>query len=149
MTLELPSPSIVEAARRVWRGMATGAGTTDEMAAVAERTLTELGLGLRRWIGGEGYRVLLDRAVRTVIVDHPVLGELACREGDPPVVASRLETHGAEAIAEGMVALVATVTQVLGRIIGEDMAIHLVEQLDTVNLKVVAATRRDEGFHDE
>lgn len=145
MMQESPPHSIIEAARRVWRGMAHGASTPSEMSAVADRTQAELRRNLQRWIGAEGYRALLDRAVRLTIDDHPVLGELARPEGNPPVAASRLEAYGAEAIAEGMVALVATVTQVLGRIIGEEMAVQLLEQLDPVHLKVLADAGHDHG----
>jgi len=44
------------------------------------------------------------------------------------MITAAVRTHGAADVAAGMVALVAGLVELLGRIIGEDMALRLVEQ---------------------
>jgi hypothetical protein len=75
-----------------------------------------------------GYRALLDRALVSARAEHPALAELSCHGGDEENIAAAVRTHGATAVAAGMVALVAVLVDLLGRIIGEDMAVRLVEE---------------------
>ena len=44
------------------------------------------------------------------------------------MIAAAVRAHGAAEVAAGMVALVATLIDLLGRIIGEEMAVRLVEE---------------------
>jgi hypothetical protein len=96
-------------------------------AAVTERTCIQLRAGLGRWIGAMGYRALLDRALVLARAEHPALAGLSCHGGDEEAVAAAVRTHGASDVAAGMVALVAGLVDLLGRIIGEEMAVRLVE----------------------
>jgi len=83
---------------------------------------------LGRWIGAQGYRALLDRALRATRAEHPALGSLHCLNGDEPVSSIALRPHGADEVSAGMVALLAVLTDLLGKIIGVAMAGRLVEQ---------------------
>jgi len=149
MMLELSSPAITEAARRVWLGVSGGASAPGEVGAIAERTLVTLRVNLRRWVGAEGYRALMDRAVGATVTDHPVLDGLACHEEDPPATAAHLDAHGSEAIGAAFVALVAMLTQVLGRIIGDGMAMQLLEQLVAVHPQGVTTVPHQGGPRNE
>jgi hypothetical protein len=75
-----------------------------------------------------GYRALLDRALALARAEHPALGSLSCHGGDEEMITAAVRTHGAAEVAAGMVVLVAGLVELLGRIIGDEMALRLVEQ---------------------
>lgn len=113
--------------RRQWARISSAARTEEEVARAAERLALQLHSGLSPWIGVEGYQVLLERARREVLPDHPVLANVSAVSGDAVGTVSAVRDHGPEAVSEGMVALVACVIELLGRIIGVEMAFRLVE----------------------
>jgi hypothetical protein len=114
--------------RLLWSRIAGNASETQEVAEAAERMCTQLRVGLGRWIGAMGYRALLDRALGLVRAEHPALGGLSCHGEEEPAVADAVRAHGAAEVAAGMIAVVAVLIDLLGRIIGEEMALRLVEQ---------------------
>jgi hypothetical protein len=75
-----------------------------------------------------GYRALIDRALLLARAEHPALGSLSCHGEDGPVTTAVVRAHSAAEVATGMVALVAALVELLGRILGEEMAVRLVEQ---------------------
>jgi hypothetical protein len=78
-----------------------------------------------------GYRALIDQAVLLARAEHPELGTLSCHGGDEPVTTAAVRAHSAAEVATGMVALVATLIDLLSRIVGEEMAVELVNQAVT------------------
>jgi hypothetical protein len=113
----------------LWSRVAGNASESQEVAEAAERMCTQLRLELGRWIGAMGYRALLDRALGLARAEHPALGGLSCHGEEEPVVAAAVRAHGAEEVASGMMAVVAGLIDLLGRLIGEDMALRLVDQV--------------------
>jgi hypothetical protein len=83
---------------------------------------------LTRWIGSDGYRALVDRALEQARGGHPALAGLQCQTGDVQGVAAIMREHGAAEVREGILALVALLIELLSRVIGEEMAVRLVEQ---------------------
>jgi len=122
------SATVADVAHRLWLQAAGDAGEP-AAAAAAERLCAQLSGGLSRWIGAEGYRALFDRAVGLVRAEHPALDGLACVRGDGPVGTAAGRAPGAAEVAAGMVAVMAALIELLGRIIGDEMAVHLVEQI--------------------
>ena len=125
------SPTATEVARRHWARAAGDTNMLEEVAAAAERTCTQLQAGLARWVGTEGYRALIDRALLLARAEHPALGCLSCHGGDEPATTAAVRAHSAAEVATGMVALVATLIDLLSRIVGEEMAVELVNQAVT------------------
>ena len=117
-----------EVARHLWARAAGDTDSPEEVAAAAERTCIQLRAGLGRWIGAMGYRALLDRALVLMRAEHPELGSLSCYGGEEEMITAAVRMHGAAKVAAGMVALVAGLVELLGRIIGDEMALRLVEQ---------------------
>jgi hypothetical protein len=122
------SAPATDAARGLWARVAGETNAPEEVAAAAERMCTQLRTELGRWIGTDGYRTLLDRAFGLTRAEHPVLVGLSCLGGDEPVTTTAVRSFGAAQVADAMVALVAALIELLGHIIGEEMAVHLVEQ---------------------
>ena len=122
-----PSPA-TEVARRLWARATDGSDSPEEVVAAAERMCIQLRAGLGRWIGAMGYRALLDRALVLARAEHAALGSLSCYGGDEAMLTAAVRTYGATEVAAGMVALVSRLAELLGRIIGDEMALRLVEQ---------------------
>lgn len=144
----------VEAAQGLWdRSFAGGQldlatdspGEAQNRAAAdaADRLLVAVDLGLRRWVGAEGYAALLSRAVRLTLPNHSALTSLADlgleSAADPHVA-----PLDASALGRAVVALLAALMVLLGRIIGAELAVRLVQQIDLPSPRgVVSNTTRD------
>jgi hypothetical protein len=122
---------ILDSARRLWTRNGGGTSSPEEVGAATIRVCTQLRTGLTRWVGAEGYRALLERALELAAEAHPALRNVPCDDGDQEAATAAARAHGAAEVATGVVALVGTVTELLGRIIGEDMAVQLMEQTGT------------------
>ena len=139
------SPSAVNAAHRLWAGVAGEASAPDQVASGVARLFTRLQAGLGRWVGAEGYCALLDRAVALVRAEHPVVDGLSCRREDDPVTPAVVQAHGPAQVTAGTVALLAALIELLGRIVGEEIAVRLVEQTGTPGPGEVTSTRTEGG----
>lgn len=138
-------------ARRHWARAAGDTSTPEEVAATAERTCTQLQAGLARWVGTEGYRALLHRALLLARAEHPALGSLSCHGGDQPLTTAAVRAHSAAEVTAGIVALVATLIDLLGRVVGEEMAVQLVNQAVAASPRRASNTwdRSRQGLHPE
>jgi hypothetical protein len=145
--LTLRSAAATDAAQRLWARAAGDSSAAEEIAAAAERMCNELRAGLGRWIGADGYRTLLDRALGLARAEHPALGGFAGLGGDEPLTTEAVRAQGAALVAAGFVAMVAALVELLGRIIGEDMAVRLVDQIGTSSPRGVVSTETGRG-HD-
>ena len=122
------SASATEAARRLWVHYAGDEATGEGLAAASERLFAELEARLARWVGAEGFHVLWGRALRLAQAGHPALGNLSDRGWGMPAVVSAVQAHGARQVTAGIISVIATLIDLLGRIIGEEMAVRLVER---------------------
>jgi hypothetical protein len=136
-----------EAARQFWAHDALNAGTPEEIAAAAEQGCARLRAVLTRWIGSDGYRALVDRALAQARAEHPAIASLQCQGGDVQGVAAAVGAYSAAEVREGILALVALLVDLLSRLIGEEMATRLVEQAWAVSARLAASTVTD-GAHD-
>ena len=119
------SPSVTAAGRRLWA--LESAGTNGGPPAAA-RICVRVGDGLARWIGRDGYRALFRRAREEELPTHPALAGLDCDGTDDERVAAAVAAHGADAVSAAVLSLVTALIVLLGRVVGEEMAIQLVEQ---------------------
>lgn len=95
--------------------------------AAATRLLHDLEVALSRWIGREGYSALLVNAARLTLPEHPVL-ETVLKTGGPGAATPSHDDAESDTLARGMTALLEILIELLGRIIGEEMAARLVDQ---------------------
>jgi hypothetical protein len=122
------SAAAAEAARRLWTGVAGNVTGPDQVAGGAARLFTRLRAGLGRWVGVEGYCALLDRAIALVRAEYPAVDSLSCQREDEPLTIETVRAHGSREVAAGVVALLAALIDLLGRIVGDEIAVRLVEQ---------------------
>lgn len=112
----------------LWRHAAGGATDAAALAHAAAELAGSLRRGLDRWIGADGYRALLGRALDETRPVMPVLAGLSAREPDEMALQTAVAQHGADALANGMVAMLTALIELLARIMGEDIALRLVEE---------------------
>ncbi len=108
---------------------AADADTTNSSAAAL--AVGELYQALSRWIGSEGCHALMARARAEAEVDHPLLSALQLRARAQPYVDGLSETvaeYGEAATADSVRAMLAGMIDLLGRLIGVDMATNLIER---------------------
>lgn len=96
---------------------------------------------LRDAMGVAGCDALMARARTRVERDHPALGDLCGQNGADlqlDAMVARIEAHGVAAVTAAIEALLAALIDILSRLIGEDMAIRLIDP-------EVSRSRRDGG----
>ncbi|MDZ4259853.1 MAG: hypothetical protein U0974_10960 [Gemmatimonadales bacterium] len=124
----MPSSAVTDAARRLWTDTGGDSREPAEIARVAGQLGTDLRTGLGRWIGADAYQILQKRAIIAARASHPSLDGISRLGEDAALTITAVRVHGAPAVVDGIVALVAQVIELLGRIIGQETAIRLVEQ---------------------
>jgi len=124
-----PTPS--QLARRlisIRRSEHAGADTPARAAAAA---CDHLYRELSRWVGRDGCHALFARALSEARTDGSALEGIHLRAGSDPYVDGAAETimaHGDAATAEGLESMLVRLVELLGRLIGDDMAVKLIEQ---------------------
>lgn len=120
-----------ELARRLLARDAPAEAAPDAVAAATERVCGRLSANLSRWFGIDGTNALFARALVRAQADHPALANVrysrqsaVCLEG----LAENARIHGADAAAHGVAAILTALIELLGRLIGQDIAMRLVEQ---------------------
>lgn len=81
-------------------------------------------------MGVDGCNALLVRALARMEADHPAVKKVCRINGDNiqlDGVAASIEAYGVAAVTAAVEALVATLLDALGRLIGEDMAIRIID----------------------
>jgi hypothetical protein len=100
-------------------------------AAALQRTLVRVCANLRDSVGDDGRDALLGRALARAESEHPALKDIRrLNHGAVQLdnVVASVEAHGVAAVTTAIEALLAALLDVLGRLIGEDMAMRLLDQ---------------------
>ena len=128
------SPTAVAVARRLLaRAAETGAAgnAVRDPVAAGEWISRALADSLSRWFGPYGYHALLTRALTHARDAHPALAAVRVRSHSDPTLDGLADVaiaHGNSTTTEAFAAVLSSVIELLGRLIGEDMAVNLVEQ---------------------
>lgn len=109
-----------------------------DASTLTETLFSVIDVGLRRWIGAEGFASLLSRAIAESVEAHPILAHLPDFGGEPAVDPLITTSHAAavapldpSALHAAVQALLIAMMRRLGDIIGDNMAIRLMEQSGT------------------
>lgn len=110
----------------------TNAGNADTTrASAAARAGEKLYRALSRWIGTDGCHALFTRARAQELASHPPLDSLQVRPRQEPYIAGVEETigeYGNDATADAIESMIVGMIELLGRLIGVDMATNLIER---------------------
>lgn len=106
-----------------------GETTNAALVRALERSLPLLTTRLSRWFGVYGARALVRRALVSAQAQHPALAGVSISEHDSlEGIDASVRTNGSAPVAEGFVSAVAGIAASLGRLIGEDLAVTLLEE---------------------
>jgi hypothetical protein len=100
------------------------------VGAALQRTCLRVSENLRDSMGEDGCNALLARALARTEADHPALKNIRrINEGSIHLdgVVTSVEVHGVAAVTAAIEALLAALVEILGRLIGEDMVIRLID----------------------
>jgi hypothetical protein len=125
------SEAALEVARRLFA--ATDHTRADDAALIAsaERICGCVPDGLARWFGPYGSLALVSRALAIAEASHPALAAVSVSTSPAPRligVSASAKSYGTAATSDAIITLLATLYELLGRLIGDDMALVLLEQ---------------------
>jgi hypothetical protein len=106
-------------------------GDAAMVGANLQRACLRVTESLRDAMGEDGYTALLARALARTEDDHPALKNirrLSSRGIRLDNVVAGIETHGVGPVTAAIEAMLAALIEVLGRLIGEDMALRIIDQ---------------------
>jgi hypothetical protein len=126
------SPASLQLARRILARDADQVrdGAPEKVGAALKRTCLRVSENLRDAMGEAGWTALLARALARTEADHPVLQSIRRQnEGDIDLdaVVAGVEVQGVASLTAAFEALFAALIEILGRLIGEDMAMRLID----------------------
>jgi hypothetical protein len=134
-----PNSSGAEVARRLLEREARALGSPEDLVSAAESVFRRLHDHLSRWFGYEGYDALVARTIDRARVAHPVLevpgtAPTAVENGKwreharLASIASSLRAVPDEQAAAALVGLLGTFIALLGRLLGDEMAVQMILQ---------------------
>jgi hypothetical protein len=109
----------------------TTSGGDDAEPAFMEHACTQIPGTLARWFGTRGSRALVAQALLRAQADHPAIAVVAVAADDAPCLAGMpdaVRAAGTAPVAAGIIAMLEELTHLLGRLIGDDLAMNLLEQ---------------------
>jgi hypothetical protein len=116
----------------------------DTAAGAAAAACNHLYRELSRWVGSDGCHALFTRARAQARTEYPVLEQIQLRARSEPYiddVVGTIMAHGDGATADGLESMLVHLVELLGRLIGDDMAMKLIE-------RSLAASEHVEGTSD-
>ena len=127
------SPNSLQIARRLLAQDAASGKERDptKVGAALQQTCARVFESLRDAMGEAGGNALLARALTRTEAQHPALKSIRrLNEGRIHLdgVAVGVEAHGVTAVTSAIEALLAALIEILGRLIGDEMAIRLIDQ---------------------
>jgi hypothetical protein len=102
----------------------------NDAARAAAAACDHLYQDLSRWVGLDGCHTLFTRALAEARIDHPLLEEILLRPRSEPYVEGVTETidaYGAAQTAEALESMLVRMVELLGRLIGDDMVMKLIQ----------------------
>jgi hypothetical protein len=122
-----------ELARRLLERETAGATEAAGLGAAMQRAYTRVSRTLRRFVGDDGYRALLVRALVRADAKHAMWKDV--RRNDAAEihldVASAVDGHGAVMVGEALESLFAALVEILSDLIGADMVRNLLDHDDS------------------
>ncbi|MBA3889098.1 MAG: hypothetical protein H0X64_01060 [Gemmatimonadaceae bacterium] len=132
-------------ARRLVARAGVGRTGAQDAARAGEQLLGHLCHNLTRWVGSDGCHALLTRALAGTRPQHRLLEQVRHHAKSADCLtgfAAAAETHPPGDIDDAVVALVAAIAELLGRLVGEEIATQLVDQ-DAAGVPTPAAVQEE------
>jgi hypothetical protein len=118
-------------ARRLIEARRSGQSESESPARTAAAAADGLYRELARWVGLDGCYALFSRALSQARTDFPALAQVEIRARSQPhfeAVPETIMARGDPATAEALEFMLERLVELLGRLIGDDMATKLIER---------------------
>jgi hypothetical protein len=118
--------------------------SVDDVQPVADALGSTL-VELARWLGPDGSRAILERALSQASSDYPALADLKIISNSAPAVvgvAEAVQAHGSKLIAAALTTTMVRLFELLERMIGNDLTMNLAKQI--TNAELSAPIREEE-----
>ena len=145
--MDSETPSARELSRHLIAGEVSVTDGPASTAAAAHLACDRVYAELARWVGVNGAAALFTRSLAHVRTEHPLLAGVRTRtlpdtglEG----VTEAAQSHGPKAVAAALEALLVTVLELLGRLIGDDMSARLVKGATSDRARETHESEKDE-----
>lgn len=125
------NPSGADLARRLLNRASQQNGHSTDLFGAADDIFRRLHDHLSSWFGREGYEALVARTIDRARVAHPSLRDAVVDGRSESALVAMVASLRAVELAdaeEGLVVLLGTFINLLGRLVGDDMAIRMVMQ---------------------
>jgi hypothetical protein len=130
-SLSRDQPPAREIARRLIGSRRPVRAGDDTAARAAVAACNHLYRELSRWVGPDGCHALFTRALAQARNDYPALEQIQLRARSEPYIdgiADIITGHGDGATAQALESMLVRLVELLGRLIGDDMAMKLIER---------------------
>jgi hypothetical protein len=130
-SLSRDQPQARHIARRLINSRRSEGAASDTGARAAAAACDHLYRELSQWVGPDGCHALFTRALVQARTEYPALEKIQLRARSEPYVDGVAETimaHGEAATAEALESMLVRLIELLGRLIGDDMAMKLIER---------------------
>ncbi len=130
-TLSKDQQGVRQIAHRLINSRRSERAGGDTAARGAAAACDHLYRELSRWVGPDGCHALFTRALAQARTEYPALGQIQLRARSEPYIEGVAETimaHGDAATADALELMLADLVELLGRLIGDDMAMKLIER---------------------
>jgi hypothetical protein len=122
----------------------------ESVARAAAAACDDLYRELVQWVGADGCHALFTRARAQAGADYPALEKIQLRARSEPYiegVAESIMANGDAATAEALESMLVSLVELLGRLIGDDMATKLIQRSLAASERGDATTegRREEA----
>jgi hypothetical protein len=124
-------PQARQIVRRLVDARRSGPAGADTAGRAAASACEHLYRELSRWVGPDGCHALFTRALAQARSEYPALAQLQLRARSDPYIdgiAAAIMAHGDAATAEGLESMLVRLVELLGRLIGDDMATKLMDR---------------------
>jgi len=109
-------------------------GSASSKADPVVRALSRAVAELSRWVGANGCRALLTRALANAAREHRALAGVQVTNHPAATLAGVKESiaaHGDDVVATSLTTTLEQLFELLGRVIGDDLTLKLAEQITT------------------
>ena len=124
-------PPARQIARRLINSRHPDGTAGDSRARATAGACDDLYRDLSRWVGRDGCHALFARALAEAQLEYATLDQIKLRPRSEPYVEGVGETtvsHGDAATADALESMLVHLVELLGRLIGNDMATNLIER---------------------
>ena len=126
-----PQSPARQIARRLIDSRQSHREAADSDARAAAAAAEDLYRELSRWVGRDGCHALFARALAQGRLDYATLDRIELRPRSEPHldgVAESIMSSGEAAVAEALESMLVHLVELLGRLVGDDMAAKLIER---------------------